>query len=119
MTRHSILGSSGRVGYLGGANGAWVMADVATGAIVGGGAVADASQMTHDLGTGETSKNPVRPIVGPLTSTDPLVKNEFWIRIAVLTLAAALAPPFRRCTPVRPLLGLDAVVRTLARWNVF
>jgi hypothetical protein len=67
------------------------MVDIATGAIAGGGAVDDASQMTYDIGTGESRRNRIQATTGPWTSTDPLEKNEGWIRIGVLIIAGALA----------------------------
>jgi hypothetical protein len=90
VTRRSILGASGRVGYLGGANGAWVLIDV-HGNVVGGGAVDSASHMTHDIATGESRKNLIRARAYGWTSTDPLEKNERWLRAGVLLVALALA----------------------------
>ena len=90
VTRRSVLGSSGRVGYLGGANAAWVLVD-AHGSVVAGGAIDGASHMTHDIGTGESRKNPVQPVPGEWVSKDPLERNESWIRLGVLILALAIA----------------------------
>lgn len=89
VTRRSVLGASGRVGYLGGANGAWVLIDL-NGNVVGGGAVDSASHMTHDIATGESRKALIRARAYGWTSKDPLEKNERWLRAGVLLLALAV-----------------------------
>ncbi len=90
VTRRSILGASGRVGYLGGANGAWVMVKT-DGTVAGGGAVEAASHLAHDIASGASARNPIVPGVGPLPGTDPLEQNEQSIRRGVLYLALAIA----------------------------
>ena len=56
ITRRSVLGSSGRVSYLGGVTAAWTLLDVSSGAVVTGGATERARQLTHDLTTGKTAQ---------------------------------------------------------------
>jgi hypothetical protein len=89
VTRRSILGASGRVGYLGGANGAWVMVKT-NGTVAAGGAVEAASHLAHDIASGASARNPILPGTGTLPGTDPLEKNEKSIRIGVLLLALAI-----------------------------
>ncbi|KRF34690.1 hypothetical protein [Nocardioides sp. Soil805] len=89
VTRRSVLGASGRVGYLGGANAAWVLIDV-NGNVVGGGAVDSASHLTHDIATGESRRSLIQARVNAWTTKDPLEKNERWLRAGVLLVALAL-----------------------------
>ncbi len=90
VTRRSVLGASGRVGYLAGANGSWVMVSP-DGAVLGGGAVEHASHLTHDLASGESKKGTVKDAGGEWETDDPLAKNEAWVRLGVMLLAAAIA----------------------------
>lgn len=90
ITRRSVLGVSGRLAYLGGATSSWVLVD-ADGRVTGGGASAEARQMTHDIATGEARKNTVTTRTGSWTSKDPLARNENLIRIGVLLLALGIA----------------------------
>jgi hypothetical protein len=90
LTRRSVLGSSGRVSYLGGVTAAWALLDVSSGAVVTGGATERARQLTHDLTTGKTSQvTDVTPHAKQL-SRDPLALWETGFRVAVLLLAATI-----------------------------
>jgi hypothetical protein len=90
ITRRSVLGSSGRVSYLGGVTASWALLDVSSGDVVAGGATERARQLTHDLTTGKTSQaTDVSPGAKPLTK-DPLAWWETAFRIAVLALAAVI-----------------------------
>jgi hypothetical protein len=60
------------------------------GTVAGGGAVEAASHLAHDIASGESAKNPIKPATGKLTGKDPLEKNEKWIRLGVLLLALAI-----------------------------
>ncbi|HEX8510060.1 MAG TPA: hypothetical protein VF635_11285 [Propionibacteriaceae bacterium] len=92
VTRRSILGSSGRVSYLGGANAAWALLEIADGRLVGGGATEQARQLTHDLSTGQTSSvTTITSTEGATLGGDPLAKYDTTIRIAVLALAFGIA----------------------------
>lgn len=100
VTRRSVLGSSGRVSYLGGANTAWALLEVEHGKLVGGGSTEQARQLTHDLTTGKTTTvTAVTQNAVDSLGEDPLAKYEKNIRTAVLFLAAGVA-----------LLGIAAVL---------
>lgn len=62
-----------------------------SGVVVGGGAVAAADHMTHDIASGESRKNPIHATAGKWASSDPLEKNEQYMRGGVLLLALLLA----------------------------
>lgn len=88
VTRRSIAGASGRVAYLAGTNGAWVLAR-RDGSVIGGGGAEDSRQLTHDLASGESMSGGLKK-VQKWTSTDPLATSELFMRWAVLGIAAAL-----------------------------
>ncbi|QWZ09985.1 hypothetical protein KRR39_09770 [Nocardioides panacis] len=90
ITRRSVLGSSARVSYLGGVTAAWALLDVATGAVVTGGATERARQLTHDLTTGRTSQVTDLAPDAKRLSRDPLATWETLFRVAVLLLAATI-----------------------------
>jgi hypothetical protein len=89
ITRRSVLGSSGRVSYLGGVTAAWTLLDVSSGAVVTGGATERARQLTHDLTTGKTAQVTDVTPAAKLTR-DPLAQWEFSFRVAFLFLAATI-----------------------------
>jgi hypothetical protein len=100
VTRRSVLGSSGRVGYLGAVNAGWILVDSATGRVHSGAARDRARQLTHDLTTGQSIESVVEP--GGSLGDDPLAKNEDRVRAGVLALALAVA-----------LLGVAAVAKVI------
>ena len=90
ISRRSVLGSSGRVSYLGGVTASWALLDVSSGDVVAGGATERARQFTHDLTTGKTSPvTDVTPAAKQLPK-DPLAWWETACRIAVLAIAAVI-----------------------------
>ncbi|MBF0687782.1 MAG: hypothetical protein IR158_08475 [Cellulomonas sp.] len=92
VTRRSVLGSSGRVFYLGTASAAWALLDVRDGTLVGG-AQHRAKQKVHDLATGKVwapEGEGVQPQGAP-EEVDPLAATEAWVRVAVLALAFGVA----------------------------
>lgn len=94
VTRSSVFGSSRRLTYLGGAHGSWLLLRTDTGALLGGGAVAPAASLTHDVSTGQAGGSeigsgpglPSRSDLGP----DPLADTERWTRVIVLILLVTL-----------------------------
>jgi hypothetical protein len=106
ISRRSVLGSSGRVSYLGAVTAAWALLDVYSGAVVAGGSTERARQLTHDLTTGKTSPATDVTTDAKQFHKDPLAWWETAFRIAVLTLAAVLA-----------VLGMAAAAALL--WSTF
>lgn len=101
VTRRSLLGSSGRVSYLGSASAAWVLLDVQNGTLTGG-AQHKAKQVVHDLETGTAWSwtGGVVQAQGAPRRADPLVATERAMRAAVVVLALGVA-----------LLGVVATLR--------
>lgn len=90
VTRHSLLGSSGRVGYLGSATTSWTLVETSTGQVKVGGATRKARQLVHDLASGMTSGSPIANATISLPN-DPQAKLETQVRWAVLIFALAVA----------------------------
>lgn len=90
ITRRSILGSSGRLGFLGGANASWTLLDAAAGAVVNGGAEASAQSMTYDLGSAKYEQGPTTKVASGTLASDPLERIEGAMRLAVVAAAFAL-----------------------------
>ena len=58
VARRSLLGTSGRLGFIGSLNASWLLLDTATGQLAQGAAVARANRMIYDIdgGVGETKR---------------------------------------------------------------
>lgn len=87
VTRTSVLGSSGRVGFIGTATTTWLLLETGDRRVVGGGAVDAAGRMTYDLATGAASGADIRDDeeLGP----DPQDKLETRVRSAIVAVAFA------------------------------
>ena len=83
VTRRSLLGTSGRLGFIGAINASWLLLDTKTGVLAHGGAVAHAKRMLYDLeaGTGETKAIDLNGTIG---GKDPLTNLEWYARLLVV-----------------------------------
>lgn len=90
LTRRSVLGSSGRIGFLGAASTDWTLLDATTGLVAGGGAQQCAGSLTYDLESGLSARATVEPSTEPLAA-DPWREAEERIRTAALVAAGAIA----------------------------
>lgn len=89
VTRRSVLGSSGRVGFLGAATANWTLADVKHGVVIAGGSAPAAAAMTYDLESAKSSWTAIGRKAHAL-GDDPLRKVEDRMRFGVLLVAWAL-----------------------------
>jgi hypothetical protein len=88
VTRRSLLGTSGRLGFLGGATTSWLLLETESGTLTSGGASHPARWMIYDLATGESAVAAVSD-QGTL-GDDPLTKLEAWAKAGVGALIAVL-----------------------------
>lgn len=88
VTRRSLLGTSGRVSFLGAAAVSWLLLDVAAGVVTAGGAQAKGARLRFDLESGGSDRSEL--VNGAITGEDPLRVLERRVTWAVLLVAALL-----------------------------
>jgi len=89
VTRRSVLGTSGRLTFLGAVTISWLLLDSTTGAVQAGGSAAPTQRLLLDLESGKSSLAELGAL-GTL-SKDPLRMTELAATIGVLLIAAFLA----------------------------
>jgi hypothetical protein len=107
ITRRSILGTSGRIRFVGAGSASWLLLDASDGTISDGGQVNLADVMAFDLEGGRAQFNTDGTWLAnePLSAHDPLARMETWARALVLALVVTLG--------VVGLLSFLAVVKTV------
>lgn len=88
VTRSSLLGSSGRVGFIGSASTTWLLLDVAGNAVVAGGPVDAAGRATYDLAKGIADVADI-PATSAALGSDPQGATQVLVWTTVLVAASA------------------------------
>lgn len=89
VTRQSLLGTSGRLGFLGAASTTWLLIETSTGNIKAGGSARRLRAMGYDIPTAKASTT-ADPLSDDKLGADPLTALEGWAKGFVLVLIAFL-----------------------------
>ena len=105
VTRKSIVGSSGRLGFLSATSTAWVLLNATGGNVIGGGAQLRAAELGYDLESGKTRRTYSSTWSNQVFDKDPLRGIENAFRYAVLGAALGIL-----------LLAIAAIVGLVTFW---